>query len=152
VLSKAGFAKLLGVTPGRVSQMVEKGLPLTPSGKVPVAEGRAWYEANIRQRKRAPDPAGETDRARLERIRADQAELELARARGALVDRREVERHVFARARAERDAHLAWVARVAPAVATEIGADPAALFAALDREMRRHLEQLAETPAGELSP
>jgi hypothetical protein len=55
---------------------------------------------------------------------------------------------VFARARAERDAHMAWVQRSAPLLAAELGADPRATFAALDRMMREHLEHLADMPLG----
>ena len=57
-------------------------------------------------------------------------------------------RTVFARARAERDAHMAWVQRTAPLLAAEVGADPRATFAALDRMMREHLEYLADMPLG----
>ena len=55
---------------------------------------------------------------------------------------------VFARARAERDAHMAWVQRTAPLLAAEVWADPRATFAALDRMMREHLEYLADMPLG----
>lgn len=70
----------------------------------------------------------------------------LTKARGELVPRRVAERVVFERARAERDAHLAWIARTAPVISAEIGCEPSALFAALDRLFREHLVELSETP------
>ena len=65
-----------------------------------------------------------------------------------LVETAAATRTVFARARAERDAHMAWVQRTAPLLAAELGADPRATFAALDRMMREHLEHLADLPLG----
>lgn len=153
VVAKVVFAEMLGLTPTRVSQLIAKGLPLTPAGKVPVAEARAWYDANVapsRRKAMAERPAAAGARARLEAIRAEQAQLDLDRTRGELVARKVVNAAVFERARAERDAHLAWVARPAAVLASEIGCDPGALFSALDRAMRDHLAELAETPLGEL--
>jgi len=62
--------------------------------------------------------------------------MRIEREQGKLIDADEARRTVFARARAERDAHLAWVQRTAPLLAAELGADPRATFAALDRMMR----------------
>ncbi len=46
-LSKTGFAEHVGVTPGRVSQMITSGLPVEPSGRIRVANGLGWMDANI---------------------------------------------------------------------------------------------------------
>jgi hypothetical protein len=43
---------------------------------------------------------------------------------------------------------MAWVQRTSPLLAAEVGADPRATFAALDRMMREHLEYLADMPLG----
>ncbi|MEO1511998.1 MAG: hypothetical protein AAFU70_08000 [Planctomycetota bacterium] len=148
IITKAAFADMVGVSKARVSQLISKGLPLTAAGKVPRDEALAWYRENISPHRRKADRHSIEDdpRRALERTRAELAELELAKARGQLVDRDAARRAVFERARAERDAHLAFVARAAPELAAESDADPAALFAALDRMMREHLAQLAETP------
>ncbi|MEM9764667.1 MAG: hypothetical protein AAF968_19555 [Pseudomonadota bacterium] len=123
-------------------------MPLTPNGRVPREEAAEWYRANIaaHRRKSDPIPLDAHPRRRLEHLRAEREALELAKARGELIDRSEASRAVFERAKAERDAHLAFVARIAPQLAGELDADPAATFAALDREMRAHLAELAETP------
>ena len=68
------------------------------------------------------------------------------------MDRKGVELALFERARAERDAHMAWVSRIAPELATELQADLSAVYAFLDREMRHHLEDLASTSLQELAP
>jgi hypothetical protein len=93
---------------------------------------------------------GESATASLTRLKAERLALAVERERGNLLDRREAERLIFERARAERDAHLAFVSRIAVPLAAETGADPSALFAALDREMRAHLAELAATPFAEL--
>jgi phage terminase Nu1 subunit (DNA packaging protein) len=152
-MTKTAFAARLGVSAGRVSQMVKAGLPVLDNGRIPLVAAEAWYRANIRQRAEgAEHSANVLGRVKQEREEAqrDLLQLDLARRRHQLIDRREVELTLHDRARAERDAHTAWVSRVAPIIAAELGADLAMLYAALDREMRTHLQDLAETPLSEL--
>ena len=151
LVTKSEFARQLDVRPARVTQLIQQGLPVTETGKIPSRLAHDWVAANIRRRHKPEAQPAESDRARLDRLKADQAELELERLRGNMLDRAEAEKAIFERARAERDAHVAFVARVAPVIAAEIGADPAALFSALDREMRAHLVDLSETPVKDLS-
>jgi len=148
VVSKAAFAEELGVAKSRVSQLVTMGLPLTNNGKVPRAEALEWYRANVDQNRRKALTTRQLDtpRAKYDAIRAEREQLELDKARGDLINRKAAEKAVFERARAERDAHLSWVSRVSPALAVELDADPAKVFAAIDRLMRQHLEDLASTP------
>lgn len=154
-ITKGAFAALIGVTPGRVSQMVKDGLPVLPSGRLHRDSAVTWYRANVAQKAdSARQSAGALSSAKLEReqLNAELLRLELDQKRGVLIDRATVERTLFERGRAERDAHLAWVQRIAPQLATELGVDLSALFAGLDREMRRHLAELAATPLSELAP
>ena len=51
-LRKADFARLVGVTPARVSHWVRAGLPVTATGRVNVAEGQKWLEENVDQARR----------------------------------------------------------------------------------------------------
>jgi hypothetical protein len=83
-------------------------------------------------------------------VKVQRAKLAYERERGDLVNRSAVKVAVYARAKAERNAHMAWVARVTPLLAAELGADPARTFAALDRLMREHLVDLARIPLPEL--
>lgn len=50
VVSKAEFAGILGVSRGRVSQMCAQGLPVLPDGRVHIAAGKEWYQANVSPR------------------------------------------------------------------------------------------------------
>lgn len=155
-LSKKGYAEHLGVTPGRVSQMIAAGLPMRPNGRIPVAEADDWYGANVDpNRAKATGKAGalppDSPRAELERIKADRERLKLERETAALIDRKAAEKAIFERARAERDSWLSFVSRAAPDLAAELDADPARAFAALDRLVRDHLRDLSERPLGELT-
>ncbi|WP_372425853.1 hypothetical protein [Salinarimonas chemoclinalis] len=160
-MSKKGFAELIGVSQGRVSQMVKAGLPVLPNGRINVAAGRAWCEENTDpNRRRAnlagapgqPDmsglvrlPAGSARAAR-DAAEADIARMKAERMRGRLLDRRTTLRTVESYARAERDSWLGFVHRVAPLLAAETGAEISAVAAILDREIRDHLANLAANP------
>ncbi|WP_366553326.1 hypothetical protein [Aquibaculum sediminis] len=155
VVSKSEFADLLGVSKARVSQLVSAGMPVTEHGKVAVAEAQAWCDENVKPsgRRRPQAEAAGAPPSKLRTIREEaEAErlrglrMENERRAGNLVDRQAVEAAVFARARLERDAHLAWVVRAAPLIAAELGVDQARLLALLDAQLREHLEQLSETP------
>lgn len=155
VVSKSEFADLLGVSKARVSQLVTAGMPVTEHGKVAVAAAQAWCDEHVRPNARrspraeaagAPPSKLRTIREEAEAERLRGLKMENERRAGNLVDRQAVEAAVFARARLERDAHLAWVVRAAPLIAAELGVDQARLLALLDAQLREHLEQLSETP------
>lgn len=151
-LSKKGFAEHLGITPGRVSQLIAQGLPVEPNGRVNVDKATGWYRRNVdpnRRQASAGDRLPVSSRGEYDRIRAERARLALDRESGALVDRAAVERAVFDRARGERDAWIGWSSRAAAAVAGELGVDPGAAFAVLDRLVRDQLGALAARPMAE---
>jgi hypothetical protein len=156
VVTKAAFAGRVGLTRGRISQLIAQGLPVLPDGRIEVEAGLRWMEENLDPDRRGKGGvAGATpslaEARRLhEIVKVQRAKLALERERGDLVNRSAVKAAVFARAKAERDAHMAWVARVTPLLAAELGADPARTFAALDRLMREHLVDLARIPLREL--
>lgn len=147
-ISKRGFAELLGVSAGRVSQMIAAGLPVEPNGRIAVAAGKAWVEANVDPNRRrvrvnalpdAPRRAREAAEARIATLKAEK----LA---DKLIDRAATLRAIEARGRMERDAWIAWVNRAAPDVARAANADLAPIVAALDRLVRDQLAALAATP------
>ena len=72
-------------------------------------------------------------------------DLELRKRSGEVIDKGEVERAVFARARQDRDTWLAFSSRAASALAVE-GIDPARSFPTLDRLVRETLGEIAATP------
>jgi hypothetical protein len=153
-VSKAAFAEKVGLTRGRISQLIAQGLPVRADGRIEVEAGLRWMEDNLdadrRNKGGSQAPAGAPTLAEAKRLheilKIQRARLALDKERGDLVSRAEVKAAVFARARRERDAHMAWVARTAPQLAAELGADPARTFASLDRLMREHLLDLARTP------
>lgn len=156
--TKTAFAARVGLTKGRISQLVAEGLPVRADGQIDVAVGLAWIEDNLDPARRnkggaSPAPARvSTTLAEAKRlheiVKVQRAKLAFEKEQGLLVETAAATRTVFARARAERDAHMAWVQRTAPLLAAEVGADPRATFAALDRMMREHLEHLADMPLG----
>lgn len=156
-LSKKGFAEALGVTQGRISQLIKSGLPVEPNGRIHVARGRDWFEKNVDpNRRRTPSPVNPaingpvlaiggfpSPRAAREYSEAEMAALKASKLAQRHLDRKATLRVVEARARAERDALIGWVNRVAPAIAAGTGADLSAVTAILDREVRDHLLTLA---------
>lgn len=161
VVTKKAVAELLGVHPSRVSQLIKQGLPTEPNGRVSIVKARAWVAAHLDPTRAkilrgtgqgAHSTSGGAIRVELDTVRVARARLELERQRGTLIDRQSVEAAVFARARAERDAHMAWAVRIAPVIAVRLGLDAAVLLAQLEAEMRLHLEHLAGLSLQELVP
>ena len=77
-------------------------------------------------------------------LKAQTNKLRLARLKGELVDRSQAIAQVFKLARAERDAWLNWPARVSSPMAAELGVDTHTLHTLLEKEVRRHLEELGQ--------
>jgi len=75
-------------------------------------------------------------------LKAQTNKVRLARLKGELVDRSQAIAQVFKLARTERDAWLNWPARISATLAAELGVDPHTLHVTLEREVRRHLEEL----------
>ena len=153
--SKKGFAELIGVTPGRVSQLIAAGLPVLPNGRIHVRSGKDWVRANVdRNRRRSlldEDPGlPRSPRHDREIADAELARLKADRLAGRLIDREATLRWAEGRARAERDAWIGWVNRAAPEIAAA-GQDLGAVTAALDKAVREHLASLAETRIGDLA-
>src|SRR5690606_41665360 len=45
--TKTAFAARVGLTKGRISQLLAEGLPVRADGRIDVAEGLAWIETNL---------------------------------------------------------------------------------------------------------
>lgn len=155
--SKKAFAELVGVSQGRVSQLIKSGLPVEPNGRIHIEQGKAWMRNNIdpNRRRAAIDdrdasPAFHaasplTPRGKRDVAEAEIAQLKAARLAGLLISRKATLRAVEARAKMEADALIGWVNRVAPAIATATGGDLATIAGILDREVRAHLISMAST-------
>ena len=120
--TKTGFAARVGLTKGRISQLVADGLPVRPDGQIDVAEGLAWIEDNLdpSRRNKGGVPAAParvlTTLAEAKRlheiVKVQRAKLAFEREQGQLIETVAATRTVFARARAERDAHMALTTRM----------------------------------------
>jgi hypothetical protein len=77
-------------------------------------------------------------------LKAQERRVRLQRMKGELVDRAKAVAQVFRLARDERDAWINWPARVAAVMAAELEVDQHRLHTALERQVREHLNELAE--------
>jgi hypothetical protein len=77
-------------------------------------------------------------------LKAQERRLRLQQMKGELVDRAKAVAQVFRLARDERDAWVNWPARVAAMVAAELEVDAHKLHTVLERQVREHLNELAE--------
>ena len=77
-------------------------------------------------------------------LKAQERRVRLQRLKGELVDRAKAVAQVFRLARDERDAWVNWPARVAAMMAAELEVDQHRLHTALERQVREHLNELAE--------
>jgi hypothetical protein len=154
-LTQAAFAAQVGLSRGRIAQLVGEGLPVEPDGGINLEKGKDWIANNLDPKRReaatGEAPQGKLGMVATVRTKKMLAELrmldmEAKRKEGLLLDREEVARAAFGRARFERDAWTGWASRAATALASELGSDPAQTFAALDRMVRENLAELAATP------
>ena len=86
--------------------------------------------------------------ARTEReyLRLERERLEIEERRGNLVSAAEVRAAQGERATAEREALLNWPARIAAGLAVRLGCVERDVFAELDAEVRKFLEERSRTP------
>lgn len=148
-LSQRAYARHRGVSHEAVRKAVNAGRIPMHEGRIDPAEADAAWERNSDPAKRrATSESLRTNaayahaRAERERCRAEIARLDLARRRGLLMERAEVERLAFTRGRRVRDQLLALPAQLAAVIAgTE---DPATVERVLEDAIDRALETLAE--------
>jgi hypothetical protein len=77
-------------------------------------------------------------------LKAQERRVRLQRMKGELVDRAKAVAQVFRLARDERDAWVNWPARVPAMMAAELEVDQHQLHTVLERQVRLHLDELAE--------
>ncbi|MBF0561961.1 MAG: hypothetical protein HQL37_08035 [Alphaproteobacteria bacterium] len=172
-MTKSDFARSVNLSAARISQLIALGLPVRPDGKIDPEPALAWMEDTLDRSHRrgtrqapptprlapsAPTPAPAEPprpatpmnmshaeiRRMLDLVRVQRAKLDLEKEKGELVSRNVIRGELFAWARQERDAWLAWSRRVAPLLAAEVQGDAGAVFALLDRHVREQLSDLAQ--------
>jgi hypothetical protein len=147
LISQAEFLRQAKLSRSRFKVLVREGLPLHGK-KVDLAEASAWVEANVDPaRKNGWQSASLNDlRRQREEVRVETSKLELAKARGELVEREAVKKFLAERARMERDQWLSWASAVSARLAASLGIDHGRLFAAIEDEVRAQLRYIAEKP------
>lgn len=147
-LSKSAFARLVNLSPGRVSQMIKQGMPVELDGKIDIARGKVWMQENIDPRRSAAQPQGKlsferpstvSERDRLAREQADNMALKNAALRRELVPSAEVEQRWSEVARRIRSKILSVPSRVRQQCPHFTQHD----VGAIDGELRAALEELA---------
>lgn len=149
-LRKKDFAKLMNVSPGRVSQFIAKGLPVDEDDRIDVAAGKLWIRENVSPTRSAaqsrqsdlpfaaqPDAAAEA--VRLKKEQADHAELKNQMLRKELVEAVLVERAWANVLRQVRSGVLAVPSRLRQVLPHLTAHD----VATIDAELRHVLEDLA---------
>lgn len=170
-ITQAELARRVALTPGRISQLKRQGLPVGDDGKVDLDECLAWLKQHLDPSRRqaakdgkppaarparpveadTPEEGDLTEaRTRLEWLRVQKLELELAVTRSELVPLADIQGALFAFSRLHRDRWQGWASGAVIGMAGRLGIEPAALFAELDKGVREHLAELANVPAPRL--
>jgi hypothetical protein len=150
-LSRVAFGRLVKLGSARVTRLIADGMPYD-AGKIPVAKAQAWMAAHVdTSRRNAWQGAAKGEslndfRRQREAQKVQQGEIEIAKARGELVEKAIVKKFIADRARMERDQWIAWSSAVAGRLAAGLGVDAGRLFGALETEVRDQLRRLAERP------
>lgn len=142
-------AKALNVTPRRVNQLANEGMPREGRGEYDLAACMLWY---IRYLQKALSAKGSMDddgqittlkaeRGRLVKMQADREELELARARGEVISLNDHERVLSDLVLETKARVMAVPARVAPQILGESSRVMAQ--ARIEKGLREALTQLA---------
>ena len=154
-ISQAQFAKVASLSRKRIKELVTEGLPVQKDGRVDPVVAMQWIADNLDPARRAAAKRGGNSgtlgtmakmRTAKMGFEARLLQIELKKMEGNALDRTEVEAAVFGRARFERDSWHGWSARASVAIASELSVEPQAAHALLDRLVREHLTELAETP------
>lgn len=93
-----------------------------------------------------PPPSLNDFRRQREAQKVAAGEIELAKARGELVERAAVRKFLADRARLERDQWISWASAAAGRLAGPLGVDAGRLFAAIEAEVRDQLRSLSSKP------
>jgi phage terminase Nu1 subunit (DNA packaging protein) len=149
------IAEKLNLTPSRIQQLVQEGLPKKLRGKYDVDECTGFYIRYLQalvEKKVIVDAGGEAlasereSRLRLLRADAELREIELARERGQLVSIVDVEKEMIEMILTTKARVLAIAARVAPEL---VGENTRLMIQAkIDRECREALMHLSKKETG----
>jgi phage terminase Nu1 subunit (DNA packaging protein) len=150
------LAAILNLTPSRIQQLVQEGLPKKLRGKYDQDICTGWYIRYLQalvEKKAIVSEGGQVlvsereERLRLLRTEADLKEMELARQRGQLVAIEDVETEMTNLILVTKARVLAVGARVAPELVGETSR--VMIQAVIEKYHREALSQLAKKEEGE---
>jgi hypothetical protein len=146
-ITQTEFQRRAGVSPSRFRQLRAEGLPLEGK-RVDYEKAIMWMQANVDPVRKDNWQGGSLNdlRRERERIKIEQQKIELAKARGELVERKVVKKFLGERARMERDQWLSWASAVSARLAASFGLDHGRLFGEIEDEVRAQLRYIAEKP------
>lgn len=155
ILGIKQIAAALNLTPSRIQQLVQEGLPKKLRGKYDQDECTGWYIRYLQalvEKKAIVDEGGKVfanereERLRLLRADADLREIELARERGQLVSIEDVEHEMADLILVTKARVLAVGARVAPELVGETSR--VMIQAVIEKAHKEALSQLAKKETG----
>lgn len=140
-LTHKALAEALGISRFQLKRDLERGMPLD------LDDAKAWRAKHLDATHTNAQKFEGITEARLRKLalETEAAELEIAQKKRELIDRSDAEVAVFALAKNFREGLETLPYRIAPLIAAKIGCDAGALMTALEDEIRRHLEDIAET-------
>ena len=150
-LSRAAFGRLVKLGDARVRRLIADGMPVD-GGKIPVAKAQAWMAAHVDTSRRngwqgaAPGESLNDFRGKREAQKVAAGEIELAKARGELVERAAVKKFLADRARMERDQWISMGECRGRTPRSGAAWTLAGFSRALEGEVREHLLRLSERP------
>ena len=160
-LSIRAYARHRGCSEKAVRKAIAAGrITKESDGTIVPAKADAEWEANTsrpasraehheatRQAVKGNGSVADLTRARVDKLEVDveHARVKMDRLKGQLLDRDRVHQEVFAFFRMERDAWLAWPARVSANLATTLGVDHHTLHSALEELVNEHLRELSNS-------
>ena len=161
-LSIRGYARHRGCSETAVRKALATGrIAKEPDGTIDPEKADAAWAANTSRspsgrkvESASPSEASkakgngkvtELTRARLDKLEVDveHTRVKVDRLKGQLLDRNRVVQEVFAYFRMERDAWLAWPARVSARLASRLGLEHQVVHTALEELVHEHLSELS---------
>ena len=151
--SNSAVARLLGVSETAVRKAEKIGrIKREPDGSWDLEKVSLQWKKNTDPSKKRTVATLDDDvtfteaRTKDMLLRVQMRELDLRERQGALVDKDEYDKKVFALARQFRDAVQNWPTRVAPEMAAELGVDQHQVSVTLGKFIRDLLTDLASVP------
>jgi hypothetical protein len=145
-LSKTQLAAILGVTKGRISQMVALGMPVEPDGSVDSAAANRWIEGNIARQDPAVSDTYQQARLINMIFSGKLLRLEYQTRSGRMVEREQVRQRINEHLAVIRSSLDKFVADTSPAIAAET--DRRKVHSLMRTEITRSLHRLSTILGG----